>query len=129
VTLCRLLLYIKRVEPSKGAGGTLECSFRDHTGLRHDVRPAGAAIPVAVSSVQPSPSLQRHTAYCSYTPDTVGTHEGRTSPYLPLCLVRASVDDPLEHVRGRWPDSQPLHRDPRSRSRSGTGRTTTPRLG
>jgi hypothetical protein len=114
--------------PQRGGGGTLECSFRDYTGLRHDVGPAGAAIPVVVSPMRSSPSLQRHAVYCNGTPDAVGAHGGRTSPYLPLYLVRAPVDDTVEPVRGRRPDSQPLHYHPRSCSCSGTGRATTPRL-
>jgi hypothetical protein len=114
--------------PRRGVGGTLECFFRDYTGLSRDVGPAGAVFPVAVSLVRPSPSLQRHAGYCDDIPDVVGAHGGRTSPCLPLYLVWAPVDGPLEPARGQRPDSQPLHYRPRSRSCTSTGRATTPRL-
>jgi hypothetical protein len=74
--------------PRRWAGGTLECFCRDYTGLRRDVRPAGAVFPVAVSPVRPSPSLQCHAGCCGDTPDAVGAHGGRTSPCRTLYLVR-----------------------------------------
>jgi hypothetical protein len=114
--------------PRRGAGGTLKCFPRDYTGLLHDVGPAGAAILVVVSPVRPSPSLQRHAAHCNGTPDAVGAHGDGTSPYLPLCFVRMPVDGTLEPAHGRRPDSQPLRHHPQSRSCSGTGCATTPRL-
>jgi hypothetical protein len=88
----------------------------------------GKAIPVVVSPVRPSPSLQRHAAHCNDIPDTVGAHGDRTSPCLALCLVWTPVDGTLKPVR-RWrPDGQPLRRHPRSRSCLGIGRATTPWL-
>jgi hypothetical protein len=69
----------------------------------------GAAIPVAVSPVRPSPPLQRHAGYYNDIPDAVGVHGDGTSPCLPLCLVRTPVDGTLEPARGRRLNSQPLH--------------------
>jgi hypothetical protein len=116
------------LSPRRGAGGTLKCFSCVYTRLRRDVGPVGAVIPVAVSPVRPSPSLQHHAAHCNDIPDTVGAHGDGTSPSLPLCLVRTPVDGTLEPARRRRPDSRPLHRHPRSHSCLGTGRATTPRL-
>jgi hypothetical protein len=77
--------------PRRGAGGTLECFSRDYTGRGRDVGPVGAAIPVAVSPVRPSPPLQRHAGYCDDIPDAVGAHGDGTSP----CLPCASYGPPL----------------------------------
>jgi hypothetical protein len=112
---------------TEGTSGTLKCFSRDYTGPRRDVGPAGAVFPVAISPVRPSPSLQRHAGYCDAIPDAVGVHGGRTSPCLPLHLVRAPVNGPLEPACGRRPDSQPLHHRPRGRSCTSTRRATMPR--
>jgi hypothetical protein len=109
--------------PQRGAGGTLKYLFRDYTGLRRDVRPAGAVFPVSVSPVRPSPPLQRHAGHCDDISDAVGVHGDGASPRPPLCRVRT-----LEPAHGRWPGNQPLHRHPRSCSCTRTGRATTPRL-
>jgi hypothetical protein len=110
-----------------GAGGTLECFSRDYTGLRSDVGPAGAVVPVAVSPVRPSPPLQRHAGYSDNNPDAVGAHGDGTSPRLPRYLIQTPVDGTLEPAHGQRPDNQPLHHHPRSRSCTSTGRATTPR--
>jgi hypothetical protein len=74
--------------PRRGADGTLEYFFRDYTGLRCDVRPAGAVFPIAVSPVRSSPPLQRHAGHCDDIPDVVGAHGDGTSPRLPPRRVR-----------------------------------------
>jgi hypothetical protein len=108
--------------PSNGG----RCFFYDYTGLRCDVRPAGTVFYVVVSPVRPSLPLQRHAGYCDDIPDTVGAHGDRTSPRLPLYLVRTPVDGTLEPAHGWRPDSQSLRHYPRSHSCTGTGRATTP---
>jgi hypothetical protein len=114
------------LSPRTGAGGTLECFSHDYAGLRRDIEPARAVLSVAVSPVRPSPPLQHHAGYCDDIPDAVGVHGDRTSPSLPLCLIRTPVDGTLELARGRWPDNQPLHHHPRSHSCRSTGHATTP---
>jgi hypothetical protein len=86
--------------PRRGVGGTLKRLFRDYTGLRRGVRPAGAVFPVAVNPVRPSPPLQRHTGHSDDIPDAVGVHGDKTSPRPLLCCVRAPVDGTLESARG-----------------------------
>jgi hypothetical protein len=110
-------------EPSNGG----ECFFYDYTGLCCDIRPAGTVFSVAVNPVRPSPPLQRHAGYCDDIPNAVEAHGDRTSPRLPLYLVRTPVDGTLEPARGRRPDNQHLRHYPRSRSCTGTGHATTPR--
>jgi hypothetical protein len=109
-------------EPSNGG----ECFFYDHTGLRRDVRPAGTVFSIAVTPVRPSSPLQRHAGYCDDGPHAVEAHGDRTSPRLPLYLVRTPVDGTLEPAHGRRPDSQPLHHHPRSHPCTGTGLAMTP---
>jgi hypothetical protein len=79
--------------------------FYNYTGLHRDVRPTGTVFSVAVSPVRPSPPLQRHARYCDDIPNAVGAHGDRTSPRLPLYLVRTPVDDTLEPAHGRRPDN------------------------
>jgi hypothetical protein len=86
--------------PRRGAGGTLECLFRDYTGPRRDVRPARAVFPVAVNPVRPSPPLPRHAEHCDNIPmllECTGTrrrHDCHCAAYGP------PVDDTLESARG-----------------------------
>jgi hypothetical protein len=122
VRLTRRALEGGPVEPSNGG----ECFSYDYTGLRHDVRPAGTVLSVAVSPVRPSPPLQHHAGCCDDIPDVVGVHGDGTSPRLPLYPVRTPVDGTLEPTRGQWPDGQPLRYYPRSCSCTGTGHATTP---
>jgi hypothetical protein len=86
--------------PRRGAGGTLECLFRDYAGPRRDVRPAGAVFPVAVNPVRPSPPLPRHAEHCDDIPmllECTGTrrrHDYHCAAYGP------PVEDTLESARG-----------------------------
>jgi hypothetical protein len=83
-----------------------------------------------------SPSLSTlcsHPRHCSTTrgrcgehPDVVGTCGDKTSPQRPLCHVRASHQRHPRIGPPRRPVNQLLHRRPRSRSCTSTGRTTTP---
>jgi hypothetical protein len=109
-------------EPLNGG----ECFFYDYTGLRRDIRPAGTVFSITISSVRPSPPLQRHAGHCDDISDAVGVRKDGTSPRPPLCLVRPPVDGTLEPAHGRQPDSQPLHQHPRSRSCIGTRLAMTP---
>jgi hypothetical protein len=100
--------------------------FHVYTGLHRDVRPAETVFYVAISPVQTSSPLQRHSGHCSAIPNAVKAHGDRTSPRPLLCLVRPPVDGTLEPSRGRRPDKQPLRHHPRSRSCTGTGLAMTP---
>jgi hypothetical protein len=122
VRLTRRALEGGTAEPSNGG----ERFFYDYTGLHRDVRPAGTVFPVAVSSVRPSPPLQRHAGYCDDIPNAVEAHGDRTSPRPPLYLVRTPVNGTLEPACGRRPDERPLRHHPRSRSCTGTRRAMTP---
>jgi hypothetical protein len=114
--------------PRRGAGSTLEYLFRDYTGPRRDVRPAGSVIPVTVNPM-PSPPLQHYAGHCDDIPKAVGEHGDKTSPRRPLCHIRAPHQWHPRIGPLRQPDDQPLRCHPRSRSCTSTGRTTTPRLG
>jgi hypothetical protein len=89
--------------PRRGAGGTLECLFRDYTGPRRDIRTAGAVLPVAVSPVRPSPPLLHHAEHCEDIPmllECTGTrrrHDHHCAAYGP------PVDDILESARSGGP--------------------------
>jgi hypothetical protein len=122
VRLTRRSLEGGTVEPSKGN----KYIFYGYIGLHHDVRPAGTVLSVSISPVRPSTPLQHHAGYCDDIPNVVGAHGDRTSPRLPLYLVRSPVDSTLESVRGRQPDDQPLRCYPRSCSCTSTGLATTP---
>jgi hypothetical protein len=58
--------------PRRGAGGTIEYLLCAYTGPRHDVRPAGSVIPVAVNPVRPSPPLPHHAEHCGDIPTLLG---------------------------------------------------------
>jgi hypothetical protein len=88
VTMCAYFCTANAPSPRRGGGETLECFSRDYTGLRRDVRPAGAVFPVAVNPVRPSPPLQRQAGHCDDIHDAVGVQGDRTSPRPPLCRVR-----------------------------------------
>jgi hypothetical protein len=111
--------------PRRGAGGTLEYLRRAYTGPRRDVRPAGSVIPVVVNPVRPSPPLPHHVGRCGDIPTLLrrtGTrhrHNGHCATYGPPSTAPSNCPP-------RRPVNQPLHRRPRSRSCTGTGRTTTP---
>jgi hypothetical protein len=62
------------------AGSTLEYLFRDYTGPRYDVGPAGSVIPIAVNPVRSSLPLQRHAGHCDDIPDAVGVRRDKMSP-------------------------------------------------
>jgi hypothetical protein len=86
--------------PQRGAGGTLECLFRDYTGPRRDVRAVGAVFPVAVNPVRSSPPLPRHAEHCDEIPtllECTGTrrrHDCHCAAYGP------PVDNTLKSARG-----------------------------
>jgi hypothetical protein len=75
-----------------------------------------AAIPVAAA---PRRALWRH-------PGAVGACGDKTSPQQPLCHVWASRQRHPRIGPPRRPVNQLLHRSPRSRSCTSTGRPTTP---
>jgi hypothetical protein len=75
-----------------------------------------AAIPATAA---PGQALWRH-------PGAVGTYGDKTPPQCPLCHVRAPRQRHPRVGPPRRPVNQPLRHDPRSRSCTGTGRTTTP---
>jgi hypothetical protein len=86
--------------PRRGAGGTLECLFRDYAGPHRDVRPAGAVVPVAVNPVRTSPPLPHHARHCddiTILLECTGTrrrHDCHCASYGP------PVGDTLEPARG-----------------------------
>jgi hypothetical protein len=86
--------------PRRGAGGTLECLFRDYAGPRRDVRPAGAVFPVSVNPVRPSPPLPHHAGHCDDIPDTVGRAGTRHRHDYHYAAYGPPVDDTLESARG-----------------------------
>jgi hypothetical protein len=114
--------------PRRGAGGTLECLFRDYTGPRHDVRPAGAVFPVAVNPVQPSPPLSRHAEHCDDIPmllectETRHRHDCHCAAYAPP--LTAPSNRPTA-TAGRPttapPPSKPLLYEHRMRHDASTG--------
>jgi hypothetical protein len=78
-----------------------------------------------------SPSLSTfcgHPRHCRTTPNTMATSQrygDKTSPQRPLCHVRAPRQRNPPITPPRRPVNQPLRYRPRSRSCTGTGRTTT----
>jgi hypothetical protein len=86
--------------PRRGAGGTLECLFRDYAAPRRDVRPVGVVFLVAVNPVQPSPPLPHHAGHYDDIPmllECTGTrrrHNCHCAAYGP------PVDVTLESARG-----------------------------
>jgi hypothetical protein len=98
----------RTAEPSKGDGRLL-CA---HKG---PCRGVGHVPAVTVSPVRPS-------GHCIAIPDAVGACGDGTSPCPLLCLVRPPASGTLESARGRPPNKRPLHRHPRSRSWTDTGR-------
>jgi hypothetical protein len=86
--------------PRRGAGGTLECLFRDYAGPRRDVRPAGAVFPVAVNLERPSPPLPHHAGHCDDTPMLLECTGTRRRHDCHCALYGAPVDDTLESAHG-----------------------------
>jgi hypothetical protein len=112
--------------PRRGAGGTLEYLLHAYTGPRRDVRPAGSVIPVAVNPVRPSPPLPHHAEHCGNIPTLLGRTGTRHRHNGPLCHIRAPCQRHPRTGPPRRSVNRPLHRRPRSRTCTGTGRTTTP---
>jgi hypothetical protein len=54
--------------PRRGAGGTLECLFRDYAGPCRDVKPAGVVFLVVVNPVRPFLPLPHHAEHCDDIP-------------------------------------------------------------
>jgi hypothetical protein len=93
---------VPRVAP---ASGTLEPLSRDYAGSKHDTRPAAAPSP-SLSAPYDHPCHRRATPRtATTTPTLLSTRDG-TPSRLPLYLVRATVNSPLEPSRSRF--GQPL---------------------
>jgi hypothetical protein len=107
------------------ASGTLEPLSRDYTRSNHDARLAAAP----PRRCQPRTAIPANAAPRRALLQLLQRYRARrdgTPSCLPLYLVRATVNGPLEPAQSR--SGQPLRLYPRSRSCSGTGRATTLRL-
>jgi hypothetical protein len=130
VALCHPLPYGQHAAPSRKDGEALEGKVNSYAapaqGQRRDAGPAEAVTSITIGPVRPSPPSRRHPGHCIAIPDAVEACGNRTPPRQPLCLVWPRVNGTLESSHGRLPNRKPLHRHPRSRSWTRTGRTTTP---
>jgi hypothetical protein len=129
VTLCyplfvrpmRRTLEGGRRNPQKGDGRLLHA----RRGQCRDIRPVRCVSSVTIGPVRPSPPPRRHPGHCSAISNAVGVRGEKTPPRLPLCTLRPPVGYTLESAYGRQPNGKLLHRHPRSRSWTNTGRAMT----
>jgi hypothetical protein len=131
VALCHPLPYGRRAAPSKKDDEALERKTNNYaTPVRrqcHDVGPAGPVTSVTIGSVRPSRRPNTIPATVSPSP-TLWKRAAPERRHASYCTpVQPGVNSTLEPSRGQSPNKRPLHRQPRSRSWTHTGRAMTPR--
>jgi hypothetical protein len=121
----------RTAEPSKGRRKTMPCPCKDNTvtsGRRDRSPPSPSAL------CDHPRRLRRHPGHCITLPvtaspsPTLWKRAATGRRHASYCTpVRPRVNGTLKSSHVRSPDRRPLHRHPRSRSWTRTGRAMTPR--